>query len=379
MQSFRRAQQALRTREVWDGAEQHEMHEIVNGRHVCHVGGSCYLMPVTAPACPVGSGPLTAGDRLSYGTLPIDPSAITGRLARFSRLFQENRVEFMRFEYRPSVAATEPGAIALAFTNDVYLDQQQVGLANFTTLSNQSGGFIQTQVFEPVSLHVKPELANQRYFDQDSGSTHFTATGLFTLLAASNLNTDAPTTERQYGNIFFTYEYTFYADTLPDEQELVNNATLTLTVNAGTTKPTGPGDLVAFPIAATSATGAGNPVIPSTGTIATADLPEYIFAGTVGGTQNVDSAWNMSSAEESGELAITWGQAFYFRFLYSADSGTTYAMPFLSWGEAQDAQLAIASGEAFSGYDLVWSDNLPWNNPSHVDLNGIFVPIGESI
>lgn len=173
----------------------------------------------------------TIGQRLDYGTVVMTPAALGGRLALLAEQFEEHKLNWAKIVYEPSVAATTAGAIAMYFRNDVATPTLDIGQDELMHASTHPS-FVQTQVWEPTTMSIKPEDAQTKYFDPSSGDYRQEVQGIVQLLAASDLAIGT------YGSLYIEYSVSFFGEELDysvfETPSEVNTATLIENMPANT-------------------------------------------------------------------------------------------------------------------------------------------------
>jgi hypothetical protein len=367
---FRAAVSPLKVNMTWDGPAFHQFDEIRNGNHVTHVGGHEFLDEVKVGPILSGNWP-TGGD---LGQYPIDPVGLCARTAYFAKLFEQNKIHKLRIVYSPSVAATEPGAIALSFSNDTFTEAFAEGLANVSIQSSKEA-FVSGPVTQPLALDIHPKLAVSVMYSEDRGNARFTTAGMVTVLAQSDLNEAVPANAKVYGALYVEYEYEFVTPELHQTVPLIQTAQLSVQVGAAVSKAAD--SPVLYEV--TGSDPGDKPWIDSgylpTG-IDVTDLPEYIYVGVIRDS-GADTTWDIILEDDNTRYTPARGNPAFFRFV-SASNGVTYAVPYGSYGRAADADPNITGGGNIEGTDWRWENASNFTDTSQ-QLYGRFVQIADMI
>lgn len=369
MGSFIAAVSPLKENFSWTGPSLHQFDEIRGTHHVTHVAGREYLDDVKV-------GPIVSGNWPTGGVLgqyPLDPVGLCARTAYFAKLFEQNKLHSLRVRYVPSVPMTEPGAIAMSFSNDVFTENWQVGLASVSIQSSKEA-FTSSPVTQSFELEIEPQHAVRVMFDEDRGNARFTTAGMVTVLSLSDLNTVLPATAKTYGSLFVEYHYEFLSPELDQTVSLIQNAVLNVTLN-GVTTVVIDNDVV-FRVAAVP--GVNCPIInPNTlpTSISTLDLPEYVYVGFLRDAA-VDPTWDVILEDDSTRYVFQRGHPVYLRFI-SASNGVTYAVPFGSYGRARDADPNLGAAGDPTGCDWRWENSNILTAGTALILYGRFIRLSD--
>lgn len=207
----------------YKGASFRELESVADGQRRLRVRGREFLGEVLAGASL--SGTTSIGARL--GVFPVNPEALGGRLKLYAQQFEENKLLRSWVEYEPVVPATTAGAIAICFRNDVGTQTTQVGrtaIMHAATLAS----FVQTSVWDPVEMEIKPEDALKKYFDEGDERYRVACQGFVELLSASDL------ADGTFGNLYLCYEMDFFGEALDFEVTDVDTTLVSITSTAAT-------------------------------------------------------------------------------------------------------------------------------------------------
>lgn len=178
-----------------------DRHLVLTGRELLFDLSTTYPAVTTDLVVP-------AGGRL--GVTPISPQWLGGRLQLMSEQFQQHKCKFLRLLFEPDVAATRPGSIMMYFNNDVGVEILVVG-SDETAHAATHSSFVETPVWQPAVLDIKPEDAISRFVDQASGDVRFETQGLVVVEAGHTLTIEAGVS---LGNIYVEYEVEFFGEVL---------------------------------------------------------------------------------------------------------------------------------------------------------------------
>lgn len=157
------------------------------------------------------------GVRSSSGVWLVSPDALGGRLKLLSQQFEEHKCNRLRLTYAPIDAAVDLGAIAFYFRNDISTPLRDVGLDELKHAATHPS-FVQTSVWQPASLDIKPEDATSKYFDEENGDWRFQIQGVIQCLGASDVFS-----QNECGNVYLEYDMEFFGEELDyniDDQQI---------------------------------------------------------------------------------------------------------------------------------------------------------------
>ncbi len=267
------------------------------------------------------------GQRLAGGIFVMSPDALGERLLLLSQQYEQHRVKKLKLVYKPTVPSTEAGAVAFYFRNDPNTPMDITGVDELAHASTHPA-FAQTQVWQDVSIDIKPSDATTKYFSTDTGDARFQVQGIVTVESASPL--PASTT---YGNLYLEYEICFSGEELDYEVADVSSGSFAgawLTFDTTTVQ----GDGVVLTMQAGGGPGALAEIVAGSAP----PNVNYLLYGTVTGTAGTPPTVFVPGSAEPKTLAT--GQGIFIRFGYVAGvstdftNGTIYAVLFYDLGSA---------------------------------------------
>lgn len=290
----------------------------------------------------------SAGDR--FAVFPIAPDFLEGRVGRMAQEFEQHKLHALRVWWEPTVPTTTAGAIALYFYNDVGVPMVDTGLDEIAHAATHAS-FIQTPVFAPESLTIKPEDALNRYFDEESSDFRFEVQGIVVVEAASEITIRGGTSDPYpvtLGNVYVEYDFEFFGEVLDysipmksyGEMRVLSNATVGAVID---------GQPLIARVAATTAAGqqAITDIDFPSGVTSATDLLGWVFVGTVYLATGTSLVWYIVDDPAQREWEV--GQGIVVRF---RNFGTTVIAAFyadLASAGTRDDVGAIAGSTPTSG------------------------------
>jgi len=193
-----------------------------------------------------GISALIPGQRLSACLL--HPAAIGGPLALLARTFTQHKAHKCVIDFCSSVPATQAGAIALSYTDDLVSPQVNIGADELRHASTRSA-FVQSNVWTSSRLEINPTNLTSKYTTGLGGPPTSSIQGLLLVESASVL--PASTT---FGNLYIHYDFEFFSPQLEDDEALVGTPNMILNWNNATPASLA-GSQYFFPCATTAASG----------------------------------------------------------------------------------------------------------------------------
>jgi hypothetical protein len=386
--SFRKATQwqGLTEKSHLAGSTIHELEMVRKGKRAVRIYGREFLGQVDVSGTNGLPAPQEEYTRLGaqMGMYPVLPSAISGRLRLLAMEFEQHKALRARIYYQPIVPATTPGAIALAFVQDVGEEFLEVGRDELSFLSTHPS-FCQTNVWESCHIDVDPSNMLRKYWNEESSSFRQSAQGTVVVASASDLRGDAVGTVYQpkvYGNLFVEYEFEFFEAQLNNTIENVHETQISLQTGSQTgAYEFEQGDsMVFFPVG--SAYETSNPSLAYTLTGGSADFlnnpQEYIGVGVCQATKDYAGGseywWQGSDAEFTTPTSSTqysWaiGQALYFRWAHvEAANGYTYIM--FAFSSLEEAGSFIGPGNNLQALGTILLTSAINFTPTETDILG---------
>lgn len=327
---------------VYHGTESLEMDFVRNGVRGTRAAGHQLLRTVTVPTF-VGAGPLE-GARLL--TKLLSPAALGGRLAWLAQAYEQCRVNHCYLVYKPVVAATVTGAIAMAFENDLSQPSTNTGTSVLTQAS-QNSAFVDTQVWNPAGLRIDPSAMNVKYTTDAAGDPQYTAQGKITILAASALAAGT------YGHLYLEWDYEFFSPrmdlTISDDSSVAFILSWGLTGAVGVPVVRGePVSMLCAPAAGGLATASAFVPVPADGA--------RLFYGEVVDRIAGTASPTFETAVSPVAMNFNVGQTFYFRFAGETDVFTDGTMNLLVYADYESAlQMVSADPYAHADGQLVYA------------------------
>jgi hypothetical protein len=259
----------------WYGASSHEFEYNDKGMRALRVGGRELLGDVQIVPNNETSGSLNIGERLPGGVYPLSPHALGSRLGLYADLYEEHEFKSLRIRYEPSVPTITPGAIAMYFRNDVGSTTFNKGRSELAQASTHPS-FVQTPVYEAVTMEIKPEDINIAYMDESVGDLRLEAQGMLILEAASALT--ASSTLNTLGELYIEYDCIFKGAEL--EYQVVETQIVRADfIRNGTTAVITAGNPFEAEVTVNGTLLGTNPGIHISGTgLQPEDMAEYIFS-----------------------------------------------------------------------------------------------------
>lgn len=305
------------------------------GFHIDVIGHQLLGPVSTNAALPV------EGCRTSNGVFVMSPDALGERLELLSQQYEQHVVKKLKVVYRPSVPSTTAGAIAIYFRNDPNTPMDITGVDELSHASTHPS-FVQTQVWQPVELDIKPSDATTKYFSTDTGDARFQVQGIVTVESASPLPEASV-----YGNLFLEYEISFSGEELDYEVADVSSGQFDLNWNAFT--PSGVGAPISAVMQAASPSNcsgsftAGSPP-PNT---------QYLLYGTISAITGNPPPVQVAGSAEAKTFAV--GQGIFARFMCAGalsnnfTDGTVFAVFFYDLASAIEFQSSEGFVNATAG------------------------------
>jgi hypothetical protein len=321
------------------------MHSMLKGREflgvVAFAGSVSNIIPYDDGNDKVGANALG-------GPYLLTAEAIGGRIKLLAQDFEEFRFKRLRFTYVPVVAATEPGAIALAFNTDIAVNGYLAGIANIAHMS--SGTFVSGNVFEELSLDVKPQDVLKRYFDSTTGDFSFETQGKLNVLSVGGLAIPV-TTSKVFGDLYLEYEIDYFSPRLDTEIALIPTGTIGVSFGATTAVTED------YPVIFADFAGA-KPIVtwaqPLPDDPGTYMLCLTVATRTTSGTL-ADPFWKISG--ETAHHFFYPGFTFYAR-VHVVTSTTNFLALFTNPDAASAATYVTGSGWAIGEGSVLWAQTI---------------------
>ncbi len=363
----------------WHGNAFHEHEGVRSGKspgRFIRTYGAEFIGEVYVPA---GTGTtyhgLVEGDRLPPGMVALAPDALGGRLALLAHEFEQHKLISARVTYAPSVPTTTPGAIAFWFQNEIGEPNTTTG-RDLIAHAATHPSFVQTPVWQSASISLDPSDAIHRFFDEDDGDFRLQVQGIVQIIAASTLEIAAGE-EPTLGNLYFEYEFEFFAPALDfvieDVSEMV--CTVTSALNDVWTE----NEAIYALYSGSGATDINIAVTSPTVTAAT--ITDFLFYGTIIKVPIGDTWPDVKTARNGDGFPLATGQGVWIRFVATDVSGTATVRAFFfadlaSAGGKLDPQAdgSQAPGQLLADADVVFPGTVTMNIEGRAWRLGASIP-----
>jgi len=155
------------------------------------------------------------GQRSTSGIRSISPDALGGPLLLQSETYEQHRARKLQIKYVPNCSSLAKGSIAMYFRNDVATPVDVVGIEELAHAATHPA-FVQTQIWQPAALPIRPDDATIRYFDTDSGDARLQVQGMVTIESAVE-QVSSDLSSGSCGNLFLEYDIEFFDEELDYE------------------------------------------------------------------------------------------------------------------------------------------------------------------
>jgi hypothetical protein len=145
-------------------------------------------------------------------TIPLSPQALGGQPAEQARLYEQHKIVHCSVHYVPACPTSTPGALAFYVINDVGTTTDIVGETELRHASTYPS-FVQTPVWSPVDMEIRPQDINKRYTDINTGDQRATTQALLVIEAAGAVNSET-LSNFAVGNVYLQYDIEFYGQSL---------------------------------------------------------------------------------------------------------------------------------------------------------------------
>lgn len=310
----------------------HEVEFIDHGQRKVRLTGRDYLATLGSDESSVN---MLAGAH--FGAFPLSPGFLGGRLALMAQEFQYHKFLAAKVLYEPQVPATTTGSIILYHTTDIdvpFLDEGDDEIAHAATHPNM----LETPVFQPAVLDIKPVDALLEYTDDMAGDPALANQGIILAMAGSAYALGTDTGHLPVlGHLYLEWEVEFSAPALSHEVPLRSGSTMSVTTGAAVGNRA-LGQNVSFAIVAAPL--AQYPAVSNIasyppGATANGDLVSWIFVAQVHDIPS-SSPWgvNMKFRSSDDPQVYNWtiGQVVFIRFAINTTTGYVHAEPFSTLG-----------------------------------------------
>lgn len=342
-----------------------------DGRHVQAVGKQFLCEAVVDNAH-------AEGERIDFGLIALNPTALGGSLALLADSFEQHHVNALRIEYCPTCPATTAGALAFYARNDTATPTIDTGLDELEHGATHDS-FRQFQVWTAAAADVKPSDVMLQYFEDEEGDARFAFQGVLNIFAATALAAGT------YGNFYLSYDITFSGEELDYEVADVDIANIAVKWNYNDDNHEFNQIFLNF-VAGTPGAGAGAYAQFGYGAPSTTRI---VFAATVSYVDPDQDILQWITAADPVARNIEVGQGFWIA-LGTYDVGTpnftdesTWAYMYTNLSDALQAldQGALSGDYGPSGAEVSWTGTNHTGATPHV---GAFsfkcraIPVKES-
>jgi len=216
---------------VWHSEPANEFEEVrKDGRHL-RISGREFFSQVSVIYVATTTSKISdVGQRVLCR--PLNPESLGGRIKRLAELYESHRCLKAVVSYAPVVPTSTPGALAIAFYNDVSVSTQLTGVGAMVHASS-AADFIEFPVWRNADIHLDPERFTRQVADDAQGDARFTTDGMLEVMLAGPVTNSGPN-DLYLGNLFIEYEYEFSAPLLDVDISAPISGTVTLTAGAAT-------------------------------------------------------------------------------------------------------------------------------------------------
>jgi hypothetical protein len=271
-----------------------------------------------------------AGEGRRIRSRMVSPAAMGGRLGYLASAFEQFKANHFKVIYKPVVAATVPGAIAIAFENDVGIPGTEIG-ADVLQKYSMFANFTDTTVWTCDELDVDPSCINVKYSTDSNTEPGEGCQGRITILSSSAL-----TANTTYGHIYLEYDFEFWAPKL--DLSVAEDNEVSFSLRSLTYVAAADSALIYYSFS--SSPSAGNPprVLFAS---ALPDNAAHMYYGEVVTKALTGNDVSWETPENTGAEIFEVGQTLFFRWNGSSDTftdGTMALSVFADYNSAMNAQ-----------------------------------------
>lgn len=167
------------------------------------------------------------GQRL--GVKMMQPEALGSLLAKFAKLFEQDKFNHLKVVYKPLLSSLTQGGIGFWHQNDMDVDLNIVGESVLKQAATHQA-FTDGNVWTAMSLDIKPSDTVKSYWSDSAGQFEDETQGLFQIIATGGLS--AAQLVGEVGHFYLEYDITFWAPSLDNSVDDAFSGRFTWTTDA---------------------------------------------------------------------------------------------------------------------------------------------------
>lgn len=333
----------LASSSLYHGSDAIEKDFVKDGVRGTRVAGNQYLDIVQTPTNGVG-----VGGRLTF--ILVNPAALGAILSKMSQVYEQVKINHFKVVYKPVVAATEEGALAVYFRNDTSNPVYEVGLDELIAASSHQS-FFETSVWESASMEIDPSDMLLKYWDETSGDFADEVQGMITVIATSSFPENEGIGPKTYGHLYLEFDAEFFSPELDYEVNEVGVLDLTFTWSSYTSVLGEPLRMIFRTAFAGTPTAAWQTDPPPSVEYLVYGVVTYIAPGA-----GVNPVFSTANDTQQHEFVV--GQGFYIRLIGLSGNWTNSTIVAYIFADLQSAE-STSDDDPADG-QLVYSTASVW-------------------